>query len=93
MKAIWNDKIIAESDKTMKIENDTYFPIESINMEYLQKNGNKTECEPQGDACYYDLVAGERKLTDAASSFDQPGEGSEHMRDFIVFSKDLRIED
>ena len=92
MKAIWNNTVIAESEHTMKIESDTYFPVDSIKMEFLQKNGKKQKCEPQGDACYYDLVAGEKKLVDAASSFD-PSEASEHMRDFIVFSKEVTIEE
>ena len=44
MKAIWNNKIIAQSDKTIVVENNHYFPPEAVNKEYLQPNDTHTTC-------------------------------------------------
>lgn len=58
MKAIWKGKIIAESDKTVVVEQNHYFPPESVNMEYLKKSGNTYQCKWKGLADYYNVAVG-----------------------------------
>ena len=60
MKAIWNDQVIAESDQTIVVESNHYFPADSINKEYIQESGTTTICPCKGEARYYSLsVKGE----------------------------------
>ena len=55
-KAIWNGKVIAESEKTIVVEGNHYFPPEAIKSEYFQKNDHHTTCAWKGLASYYDVV-------------------------------------
>jgi len=48
MKAVWKGKVIAESDKTLAVENNHYFPPESVKTEYLKKSGNIYKCHWKG---------------------------------------------
>jgi uncharacterized protein (DUF427 family) len=91
MKAIYKDNVIAESPETLVIENDHYFPVESVNMDLLKKNGETGACVNEGDACYYDVRLNGFVLKDAASSFSRPLEASEKMRDYIVFGDEIEI--
>ena len=62
MKAIWNNKVIAESDDTVVIEGNHYFPPGSIKKEFFKENNNHTSCPSKGQASYYDLeVEGKTK--------------------------------
>ena len=61
MKAIWNDTIVAESDDTIVIENNHYFPPETIKKEFFKKSESHTHCPWKGQASYYNLeVNGEK---------------------------------
>ena len=57
MKAIWNDTIVAESDDTIVIENNHYFPPETIKKEFFKKSESHTHCPWKGQASYYNLEA------------------------------------
>lgn len=91
MKAIYNNIILAESNSTIKIEQDYYFPVESINMQLLKKNGVNASCTIEGDSCYYDVDIDGKLLKDAASSFSRPLEASSLLKDFIVFGKGIEV--
>ena len=67
MKATWKGAVIAQSDKTVEVENNHYFPADSVNMEYLKKNGNTYKCSWKGTADYYDVVVDGEKNEDAGS--------------------------
>ncbi len=66
MRAIWNGKVIAESNKTINIEGNLYFPIESVNKEFLVKNETHTVCPWKGTASYYNVVVAGKINNDAA---------------------------
>jgi uncharacterized protein (DUF427 family) len=92
MKAIWNGKVIAESDSTVYIEGNQYFPPDSVKDEYLEKTDLKTECHWKGTASYYTLVDGEQRAENAAWYYANPKEGSEEKvkhayKDYIAFYK------
>jgi len=60
MKAVYNDTVLAESDKTVYIEGNQYFPPESVNKEFFTLNDQHTTCFWKGEANYYDIeVAGQ----------------------------------
>jgi uncharacterized protein (DUF427 family) len=77
MKAIWNDMVIAQSDQTMVIEGNHYFPRESVNMSMLSPvEGYTTTCSWKGVATYFDVVVGNEKLEKAGWTYVHPKAGS-----------------
>ena len=76
MKAIWNNKIIAESESTIVIEGNHYFPLESVKKECIRESEHTTECIWKGTANYYDVVVGEEINDNAGWYYKQPKEGS-----------------
>jgi len=90
MKAIWNNKVIAESEETIYIEGNQYFPPDSIKSELYEKTDLTTECHWKGTANYYSLVDGETKAINAAWYYASPREGSEDkvkhtFKDYVAF--------
>ncbi len=76
MKAVWNDTIIAESDKTIEIEGNQYFPPDAVKREYLEDSDYTTTCIWKGLAHYYTLVVGGERNENAAWYYPAPKEGS-----------------
>jgi len=90
MKATWNGHIIAESDATIYIEGNQYFPPDSVNREFLASSDLTTECHWKGTANYYTLVDGDTKAQDAAWYYADPKQGSEEkvkhtFKDYVAF--------
>ena len=66
MKAIWNGEIIAQSKETIRIENNHYFPADSVHQKFLKKSDKQTSCPWKGKASYYDVVVKTKANQDAA---------------------------
>ena len=56
MKAIWHGAVLAESDRTIVVEGNHYFPADSINGEYFRPSDAHTECSWKGTASYFDVT-------------------------------------
>jgi uncharacterized protein (DUF427 family) len=91
MKAIWNNKIIAQSDSTVEVEGNHYFPRESVNAEYLQPSEHKTVCSWKGDCSYYDVVVDGKRNPSAAWYYPAPKEKAKRIRDHIAFWNGVTI--
>ena len=91
MKAIWNNKIIAESDKTVAVENNHYFPPESVKMEYLKKSGNKYTCHWKGICDYYDVVVDGKVNKDAAWVYPEPTEAAKKIKGYFAFWRGVEV--
>lgn len=76
MKATWNGATLAESDATIVIEGNYYFPPDSIDRQYFKETDTHTTCPWKGVASYYDVVVGGDTNTDAAWYYPEPKEGS-----------------
>lgn len=76
MKAIWNEQTIAESNETIMIEGNYYFPLESVNKELLKDSDKRTTCHWKGEASYYDVVVDGETNSDAAWYYADPMDGS-----------------
>lgn len=78
MKAIWNNKVIAEADKQdlIHIEGNWYFSPNSIKKEYFKPSDQHTTCPWKGQASYYNIVIGEQTNNDAAWYYPTPMQGS-----------------
>jgi uncharacterized protein (DUF427 family) len=93
VKAIWNDAVIADSDETIVVEGNHYFPPRCVNVEYLRPSAATTQCGWKGTANYYDLVvAGEVNL-EAAWYYPSPLEAALQIKDRIAFWKGVRVVD
>jgi uncharacterized protein (DUF427 family) len=93
MKAIWNHQVIAESDETVVVENNHYFPIQSVNKGYLIESATHTTCPWKGEASYYTLEVDGRSNPDAAWYYPQPKEAAQNIKNYVAFWKGVKIED
>lgn len=91
MKAMWNDKVIAESQDTIVVEGNHYFPPDSVKMDYLKKNDHHTTCSWKGMAHYYDLMIGGQTISSAAWYYPEPKEAAAHIKDYIAFWKGVEV--
>ncbi|MBI2823333.1 MAG: DUF427 domain-containing protein [Planctomycetia bacterium] len=93
MKAIWNDKIIAESADTVVVEGNHYFPPDSVNAEYLRDSSTTTACGWKGTAQYYDLFVDGKTNPGAAWYYPAPKEAAQQIKGRIAFWKGVNVVD
>jgi len=91
MKAIWNNQVIAESDDTIVVENNHYFPPQSVNKTYLETTPIHTTCPWKGQASYYSLIVDGEKNQDAAWYYPEPKEAAKHITNYVAFWKGVQI--
>lgn len=91
MRAIWNGKVIAESDATLQIEGNHYFPEKSVNKKFLKDSQTHTFCGWKGTASYYDLEVDGKRNKDAAWFYADPYEAAREIRGYIAFWKGVEI--
>ncbi len=91
MKAIWNEKIIAESQSTVPVEGNRYFPAENVNSEYLRKSDTQTICPWKGTASYYDVVVDGQVNKDAAWYYADPKPAAVKIKGHIAFWKGVSV--
>jgi uncharacterized protein (DUF427 family) len=91
MKAIWNNKVIAESDATRVVEGNHYFPEESVNKEYLKPSRTHSTCPWKGEASYYSLDAGGKSNVDAAWYYPEPKETAKEIKNYVAFWKGVSV--
>ena len=72
MKAIWNDTVIAESDDTVVVEGNHYFPASALKKEFTTFSNHKTTCAWKGQASYYSLLVNGEMNTDAVWYYLDP---------------------
>lgn len=87
MKAIWNGQVIAESDDTVVVEGNHYFPPESVNMNFMQLSDTHTHCPWKGDASYYTIDAGGKQNTDGAWHYPQTKSAADNIKGYVAFWK------
>jgi len=91
MKAIWNNKVIAESNKTIVVENNHYFPPESVKFEFFEESNTHTTCPWKGVASYRTLTVDGRQNTDAAWYYPAPRELARGIKNYVAFWKGVTI--
>ena len=91
MKAIWNGKVIAESEDTVVIEGNHYFPAQSVNKEYFKDSSSNTFCPWKGTASYYSLDVEGNQNPDAAWYYPQPSELAKQIKDYVAFWKGVEV--
>ena len=91
MKAIYNGKTIAESNHTIVVENNHYFPEDSINKEYFVLTNHHTNCPWKGQASYYSIEVGDQKNENAAWFYPSPKEAAANIKNYIAFCKGVEV--
>ena len=91
MKAEWNGEVIAESDRTVVIEGNHYFPPDSVRREYLQSSSTTTVCPWKGTAHYYNVVVEGNENRDAAWYYPTPKEAAAKIKNHVAFWRGINV--
>lgn len=91
MKAIWNDEVLAESDETVIVEGNHYFPPQAINQEYFQESSSHTICSWKGTASYYDVVVNGDVNRNAAWYYPSTSPAAKNIEGYVAFWHGVRI--
>jgi uncharacterized protein (DUF427 family) len=91
MKATWNGVVVAESDDTVLVEGNHYFPESALKREYVTFSNHKTSCPWKGEASYYSLLVNGELNTDAAWTYRNPKPEAENIRDRVAFWKGVMV--
>jgi Uncharacterized protein conserved in bacteria len=92
MKATWHGATLADSDATVIVERNHYFPIDSINREYFEKSDKHTTCPWKGEASYYDILVAGEVNKDAAWYYPEPKEAAANIKGRVAFWKGVVVE-
>ncbi|MAN88755.1 MAG: hypothetical protein CL555_18715 [Algoriphagus sp.] len=91
MKAIWNNQVIAESDQTVVIEGNHYFPRESVKKEFLKDSDTHSTCPWKGQASYYSILVDGELNKDAAWYYPDPKSAASVIKDRMAFWKGVKV--
>lgn len=91
MKAVWNGKVVAESDDIVKVEGNSYFPESSIKKEYFTGSDTHTVCPWKGTASYYTLEVDGKTNPDAAWYYPEPSKKAENINGRVAFWKGVEV--
>ncbi len=91
-KATWNGRVIAESDNTVVVEGNHYFPKESLNSEFFQDSDQTSRCFWKGTANYFDVVVDGKTNGDAAWFYKEPSVAASKIKDHVAFWKGVQVE-
>ena len=91
MKAIWNNQVIAESENTIVVEGNHYFPEDSINKDFYKPSNTKTTCSWKGDASYFSIDVNGEQNSDAAWYYATPKDRAQNIAGYVAFWKGVEI--
>ena len=91
MKAIWQDEVIAESNDTVVVEGNHYFPRSSVNTEFLRDSSTHTVCSWKGVASYHDIIVDGKVNHDAAWYYPDPKQAAKQIEGHIAFWRGVEI--
>jgi uncharacterized protein (DUF427 family) len=92
MKAIYNNKILAESDNTIVIEGNHYFPPESVNKEYFTETITRTTCPWKGEAYYYTIDVDGDEIRDSDWYYPHPKDAAKEITNHVAFYGSDKLE-
>ena len=91
MKAVWKNTVIAESDDTVMVEGNHYFPEASLKREYISFSNHKTSCPWKGQASYYSINVNGDLNPDAAWYYADPKEAAYNIKGRVAFWKGVQV--
>ena len=93
MKAIWNGEVIAESDDTVVVEGNHYFPLTTLRQELVQPSAKTSYCPWKGTAHYYSLDVGGETNINAAWYYPKPKRAAKEIKDRVAFWRGVEVTD
>jgi uncharacterized protein (DUF427 family) len=91
-KAVYNGVVLAESNRTVMVEGNHYFPPEAIHRQYFRDSDRRTTCFWKGVASYYDVVVDGQTVKNAAWYYPDPKQAADNIRDYVAFYGMVKIE-
>lgn len=91
VQAIWNDTVLAESDQTIVVEGNHYFPPDAIRRECFRDSDAHTQCPWKGTASYYDVVVGGNVNEQAAWYYPDPKPEAAQIKNYVAFWRGVRV--
>lgn len=91
-RATWNGAVLAESDQTIVVEGNQYFPPDAINRDYFQESATHTTCPWKGLASYYNVVVEGQVNHDAAWFYPTPKEAASNIAGYVAFWRGVKVE-
>ena len=91
MKAIWNNQVIAESDQTVVVENNHYFPKSTIKEKFFKPSDRTSVCPWKGTASYYTLEVDGDTNQDAAWTYPETKHGAKQIEGHVAFWKGVEV--
>jgi uncharacterized protein (DUF427 family) len=91
IRATWNGAVIAESDRTKKVEGNHYFPLADINTDLLTDSTTHTRCPWKGKASYYDVSVGGKTNPDAAWTYPKPTFLARGIKGHVAFWQGVEV--
>lgn len=91
MKASWNGHILAESDDTIVIENNHYFPPSSLDKQYFKASDTTSRCPWKGTASYYSVIVDGAENKDAAWYYPEPLDAAAEIKGYVAFWKGVEV--
>jgi uncharacterized protein (DUF427 family) len=91
MKAIWHDTVLADSDDTVVVEGNHYFPESSLKREYVTFSNHRTTCPWKGQAQYYSLIVNGEMNENAVWYYPEPSEAARQIKGRVAFWKGVQV--
>lgn len=91
-KAIWEGAVLAESDQTVEVEGNQYFPPAAVKKEFFKPSDRHSTCPWKGTASYYHLEVNGKRNQDAAWFYPEPKPAAKQIKDYVAFWKGVRVE-
>ena len=91
-KATWNGTLLAESDATIVVEGNHYFPPGTIRREHFRDSATRTVCGWKGTASYYDVVVGDAVNHDAAWYYPTTKDEAKNIEGYVAFWHGVKVE-
>ncbi|WP_027481761.1 DUF427 domain-containing protein [Deinococcus pimensis] len=92
MKATWNGRVIAQSDDTVVVEGNHYFPLDAVDKDVLRPSATHTTCPWKGEASYYTLDVDGHTNPDAAWYYPEPKDAARRIQGRVAFWKGVKVE-
>jgi uncharacterized protein (DUF427 family) len=91
MKAVWNGVVVAESNDTIEVEGNHYFPRRSVDMKQFSKSDYTTVCPWKGTASYLSVDAGGESRTNVGWYYQSPKEEAANIKDYVAFWRGVEV--
>ena len=91
VQAVWNGAVLAESDRTIVVEGNHYFPPDDVNSEHFESSSRHTVCPWKGTASYYDVVVNGQTNKEAAWYYPTPKDAAKNIAGYVAFWKGVQV--